>query len=152
MQHVQQNHNTLVAERSKYLKILHKIVRRKISLKVDRIFWIQVSRVQVSRVQASRVQASRVQASRHRECKRPESKRLGTKSPSVQWLRVQVPRVQTSSRPESKRPVCKSPGVRSPSVPSITLLFYFTKKIESAKSLLRTSVLHFYVVFFLRRF
>ena len=124
LEHVQQNHNTLVAEHSKYLKILHEIVTRKMLLKMDRVFWVQVSRVQ-----ASRVQGSRVQASRCRECKHPESERLGIKSPSVQGFTVQVSRVQTSSRPESKRPVCKCPGVRNPRVLSPVFLvysFYFT--------------------------
>ena len=63
-------------------------------LKMERISWLQ---------------GSRVQGSNH-----PGSKRLGVQSSSVQSSRVQESRVQASSRPESKSPGSKSPESKRP--------------------------------------
>ena len=78
---------------------------------MDRILWVQGSRIQ-----ASRFEASRVQASNFPECKRPESKSSFVQGSSVLGLSVQSSRFQASSRPESKRPEPKHPGVQSPRV------------------------------------
>ena len=68
-------------------------------LKMERISWLQ---------------GSRIQASSH-----PESKRTVVLSPRVHGQRVQLPSVQGTSRPESKCPVVQRPRVQSPNVQTI---------------------------------
>ena len=53
------------------------------SLKMERIFWIQGSRVEASRVQASRIEASSRPGFKSPNSKRPDSKHPGLQSPSV---------------------------------------------------------------------
>ena len=76
--------------------------------KMDRIFWVQGSKVQASRGEASIVYASRIQAS---IC--PGSKCPKSKCPVIQSLRVQSPSVQS---PTVQSPNVKSDRVRASSV------------------------------------
>ena len=70
-------------------------------LKMERVSWLQVSRVQAS--------------------SRPESKRAVVQSPKVQSSRVQV-----SSRPESKSPEPKCPESKRPDHTPRVQLFRYT--------------------------
>ena len=88
------------------------------SLKIDKIFWVQRSRVQAS----SRTESKRSEA---QKSKRPVVQSPDVQSPSVQSPSVQASRVQASRCPESKRPEYRRPNSKHPGHVSRVQLFQY---------------------------